>query len=200
MMPRQPQELRATLGVPHIDVAILAPTRQARAIATRGHPTRPGWVHTTRPAVGAGCHVPYQHALQHGAAGQPLPIGTPGHAEEEGLGVVEVPDDLDTVPGGWVPQPNGIIPPGTCQQASIRTPRDAEDGPAMPTQQPGLRRPSSPCHLPEAYHGIPACTGELGAVRTPVDVVEGGRVALQDAQRLATLHLPQPQSAIVTAP
>src|SRR5260370_1253425 len=34
MMPRQPQELRATLGVPHIDVAIFAPTNQARAIGT----------------------------------------------------------------------------------------------------------------------------------------------------------------------
>src|SRR5260370_570714 len=118
MMPRQPQELRPILGVPHIDVAILAPPNQACAIGTPGPPTGPGWVHTTRPAVGAGCPPPYQHALQHGAAGQPLPIGTPGHAPEEGLGVVEVPDDLDTVPGGWVPQPTGIMPPATAQLAS----------------------------------------------------------------------------------
>src|SRR5260370_14975494 len=141
MMPRQPQELRATLGLPHIDVAILAPTNQVRAIGTPGHPTGPGWVHTTRPAVGAGGHLPYQHALQHGAAGQPLPIGTPGHAIEEGLGVVQVPDDLDTTPGGWVPQPNGIIPPATGQQAAIRTPRDPVYAPAMPTPHPSRRPP-----------------------------------------------------------
>src|SRR3989440_4547817 len=79
MMPRQPQELRATPGVPHIDVAIFAPADQPRPIGTPGHPTEKGWVRTTRQSVGAGCHLPYQHALQHGAAGQKLSIGTPGH-------------------------------------------------------------------------------------------------------------------------
>src|SRR5260370_37828215 len=91
MMPRQPQDLRATLGVPHIDVAIFAPTNQARAIRTPGHPMGPGWVRTTRQAVGAGGHLPYKHSLQHGSAGQPLPIGTPGHAEEARRGGDEHP-------------------------------------------------------------------------------------------------------------
>src|SRR5438270_8435958 len=139
MMPRQPQELRATPGVPHIDVAIFAPADQPRPIGTPGHPTEKGWVRTTRQAVGAGCHLPYQHALQHGAAGQKLSIGTPGHSVEDGVGVVEVPQDLHAGPGGWVPEPNGTIPPGTCQQTSIRTPRDAVDAPAMPTQHTGRR-------------------------------------------------------------
>src|SRR5438270_2417235 len=39
----------------------------------------------------------------------------------------------------------------------------------------------------------------MRGIRTPVDVVEGGRVALQDAYTLPTLHVPQPQRAIVTA-
>src|SRR2546426_8590033 len=58
----------------------------------------------------------FRSALQNGSAGQKLSIGTPGHTEEGGLGVVEVPQDLDTGAGGWVPEPDGIIPPGTGQQ------------------------------------------------------------------------------------
>ena len=54
-------------------------------------------------------------------------------------------------------------------------------------------------HLPDAHHGLRTSTGQPGAVGTPVHVEEGGDVALKDAQRLATLHVPQPQGAIVTA-
>src|SRR5207302_11044481 len=54
-------------------------------------------------------------------------------------------------------------------------------------------------HLPDGHHGIGACTGQLGAVRTPVQVEEGGGVALQDPHALATGHLPQLQGAIFTA-
>ena len=35
--------------------------------------------------------------------------------------------------------------------------------------------------------------------RTPVEVEEGGRVALHDAHALPTRHIPQPQGAIFTA-
>src|SRR5258708_13233276 len=54
-------------------------------------------------------------------------------------------------------------------------------------------------HLPDGHHAIRAATGQPGAVRTPGDVEEGGRVALQDPHALPTLHVPQPQRAIVTA-
>src|SRR5207302_3693153 len=93
---------------------------------------------------GACGHIPHLHSMQIGSAGKPLPIGTPGHTGEAGLGVVEVPQDLDTGAGGWVPQPNGTIPPGTCEQAAIWTPRDAVHNPAMAAQHTGQRPPSSP--------------------------------------------------------
>src|SRR5256885_11757010 len=66
--------------------------------------------------------------------------------------------------------------------------------------QHAARRPSSEAfHLPEAHRAIRAGTGEPGAIGTPVQVVETGIVALQDAHALPSLHLPQPQGAIVTA-
>src|SRR5260370_41229609 len=66
--------------------------------------------------------------------------------------------------------------------------------------QPAARRPSSSAfHLPEAHRALGAGTGEPGAIRTPVQVVETGIVALQDAHALPSLYLPQPQRAILTA-
>src|SRR5262249_29638480 len=117
------------------------------------------------------------------------PIGTPGQAPEESVGVVGVLQDLETIPGGWVPQSDSIIPPGTCPQASIGTPFHAVYNPAMATGH--LRRAHlSPLHIAYSDRAIGACTGEPGAARTPGDIVEGSRVTLHDTQRLATLHLP----------
>src|SRR5437660_11255677 len=122
-----------------------------------------------------------------------LAIGTPGQAPEEGVGVVAVPDDLGTAPGGRLPEPDGIIPAGTGQHASIGTPCDPVHGPAMSTQH-AARHPSSEAfHLPEAHYALGAGTGELGAIGTPVQVVEAGIVALADAHALPPLSLPQPQ-------
>src|SRR2546426_5348521 len=118
----------------------------------------------------------FRSALQNGSAGQKLSIGTPGHTEEGGLGVVEVPQDLDTGAGGWVPEPDGIIPPGTGQQAAIGTPPHAVHAPAMAAQHPGQRRTG---HLPEGHHGIRAATDQLRAVRTPVEV-EIGRASCRE--------------------
>src|SRR6266567_2865326 len=169
------------VGIPHEElptVPAAASRAQPGAIPAPGHATDPGHLRTTHPPWVMLGHVPHQHALQKGSAGQKLSIGTPGHAGEDGLGVVEVPQDLDTDAGSGVPQPDGIIPPGTCESAAIGTPRDAVYVPAMPAQHPGRRRTG---HIPEGYQGIQACTSKLGAVRTPVQVEEGGRVALHDA-------------------
>ena len=54
-------------------------------------------------------------------------------------------------------------------------------------------------HLPEADLGIGTDTGEPGAIRTPVQVKEGGSVALHDPHTQPALHLPQSQRATLTA-
>src|SRR2546430_2677931 len=167
LMSRQLLVQGATPGVPHRHVAIIAPADQARAIRAPGHATDPGHVRTTHPPWVMLGHVPHQHALQKGSAGQKLSIGTPGYAVEDGLGVVEVPQVLDTGAGSWVPEPDGIIPPGTCQQASIGTPPDAVYAPALPAQHPGQRPPSSPGPTPDGHRGIRPCPGQPGAARTP---------------------------------
>src|SRR5260221_12225815 len=196
LVSRQSQERRPIRGVPHIHVAIITPADQPRPVRTPGHATDPGHVRMTHPPWVTLGHVPHQHALQKGSAGQLLSIGTPGHAVKDGLGVVEVAEDLHTGAGSWVPQPDGIVPPATGQPAPIGTPRDAVHIPAMSAQHPG-RRPTG--HLPDGHQRIHAATDQLGAVRTPGYIVEGGGVALHDPQRLATLHVPQPQRAIVAA-
>ena len=92
-----------------------------------------------------------------------------------------------------------MIPPGTGEQAPIRTPSHAVDIPAMAAQHPGWRPPSSSGHLPDGDQRIRAATDQLRAVWTPVEVVEGGLEALHHTHALRTFDLPQPQGAIVTA-
>src|SRR5260221_179120 len=70
-------------------------------------------------------HVSLHPAFLIGSVRLLLPIGTSGHSVEDGLGVVEDPQALDTGARSWVPQPDAIIPPGTCHPAAIGTPRDA---------------------------------------------------------------------------
>src|SRR5258708_33417883 len=69
----------------------------------------------------------------------------------------------------------------------------------MSTQQASRHPSSEAFHLPEAHYALGAGTGELGAIGAPVQVVEAGIVALQDAHALPPLYLPQPQRAIRTA-
>src|SRR5207245_11758696 len=111
VMVREPLEPCALRSVPHRDVPIFPTADQARAIPAPGHAPDPGCVRLSDPAVGAGGHIPHAHTLQQGAAGQKLPVWTPGHPEEVGVGVVEVPQDLGTGSCGWVPQPDATIPP-----------------------------------------------------------------------------------------
>src|SRR6266480_6037614 len=115
-----------------------------------------------------------------------LAIGTPGQAPEEGVGVVAVPDDLGTAPGGRLPEPDGIIPSGTGQPAPLRTPCHAVDIPAMAAQHPGWRPPPSSGHIPDGDQRIRAGTRHLRAVWTPGEVVEGGHRALHDPHTLPT--------------
>src|SRR6266516_5876121 len=131
MMPRQPLQQPAIRGVPHIHMAIITPSDQPCPIWAEGHTTDPGRELTARPALGARCPFPHEHALQIGSAGQPLPVRTPGHTIEEGVGVVGVPEDLDTGPGGWIPEAYGTIPAGTGEQAVIGTPGQAVHRQAM---------------------------------------------------------------------
>src|SRR5947209_5477739 len=156
MMPRQPQQLRPIRCVPHIHVAIITPADQPRPVRTPGHATDPGRELAAQPALGARRHIPHQDALQNSSAGQALPVRTPGHPIEEGVGVVEVPENLDTGPGGWLPEPDSIIPPGTGQPTPIGTPPHAGHGPAMPAPHFECR-PTA--RLPEAHRGIRAATG-----------------------------------------
>src|SRR5205823_14168292 len=93
---------------------------------------------------------------------------------------------------------DGIIPAGTRQHASLGTPCAPVHTPAMSTQHASWRPSSEAFHLPDAHETIGAGTGEVGAIGTPVQVVEAGIVALEDAHALPPLHFPQPQRAILT--
>src|SRR5437016_11743235 len=116
MMPRQPLQQPAIRGVPHIHMAIITPADQPCPIWAPGHATDPGRELTARPALGAccrrcwRCHIPYLYSMQIGSAGQLLPVWTPGHTIEESVAVVEVPQDLGTGPGGWIPEAYGTLP------------------------------------------------------------------------------------------
>src|SRR6266436_7699732 len=189
VMTREAQELRALGDLPPRDVAIFPTADQARAIRAPGHAPDPGGVRLSDPTLGAGGHIPHAHPLQQGAAGQKLPVWTPGHPEEVGVGVVEVPQDLGTGSCDWVPDPDAPIPPARGEQASIGTPRHAVHCPCMAAQH---TRRLAALHLPEADLGIGTDTGELFAIRTPVKIIEGGRVSLDDPHTLPPLHLPQP--------
>src|SRR5207245_9591399 len=96
LMPRQLQEQPPISRVPHIDVAIIAPSNQARAIRTPGHPTDPERQLPADPAKSACAPLPQQHATPKGSAGQPRAIGTPGQAPEGGVGLVTAADELGT--------------------------------------------------------------------------------------------------------
>src|SRR5262249_22522491 len=134
-------------------------------------------------------HLPHLHAPLKGAAGQQLPVWTPGHAIEEGVSRVGVLNDLETGAQSWVPEPDGTIRPATSQQAPIRAPCHAVYTPAMAAQHPGWP-PTG--HIPEGDQRICAATRQLRAVWTPVEVVEGGHGALHHAHALRTFDLPQP--------
>src|SRR2546421_320627 len=83
------------------------------AVWTPGHATYPGRQLIPAPPVGPRRHLPHVHALQIGSASQLLPVRTPGHCEEDGVGVVGVLVPLYAGTRGRIPQPDGIIPPAT---------------------------------------------------------------------------------------
>src|SRR5207237_9797977 len=123
-MPRQPLAQPAIRCIPHIHVAIITPADQPCPIWAPGHATDPGRELMARPALRARCrcHLPHLHSLQIGSAGQVLPVWTPGHTIAEGVGVVGVPEDLDTGAVGWIPAAYGTIPAVTGEQAGIVPP------------------------------------------------------------------------------
>src|SRR2546429_665744 len=73
----------------------------------------PGPQQRPTPPGGTRRHLPHVHALQIGSASQLLPVRTPGHCEEDGVGVVGVLVPLYAGTRGRIPQPDGIIPPAT---------------------------------------------------------------------------------------
>src|SRR5215472_1341114 len=127
-----------TVHIPYEALSALSPaaTRgQPTPIRAPGHAPEQGRLHTIGPPQGVCGHIPYLHATLIGAAGQQLSVWTPRHAKEEGVSGVGVLNDLETGAQGWVPQPDSTIPPGTCEQAPIRTPCHAVDLPAMAAQR-----------------------------------------------------------------
>src|SRR5207237_2805132 len=144
------------------------PADDSRPILNPGNATDPARELTADPALGALRHAPHLQATHIGSTGQEVPVRTPGHAIEEGVGVVEVPQDLDTGPGGWIPESDGTIPAGTGEEAIIGTPGQAVHSHAMAAQH--ASRPHT-CHLPDVHDGPGTRTGQLGAVRTPGAVV-----------------------------
>src|SRR6266567_2953480 len=216
-MPRQPLKLRPIRCVPHIHVAIITSSDQPCPIWAPGHATDPGRELTARPAPRGRCrcHIPHLHSLQIGSAGQVLPVWTPGHTIEEGVGVVEVPQNLHTGPGGWIPesygtmtlqhrpqcallaipQPNSCVPTTTGQRASIRTP-----GQGLHPFGMLLKRleTASTGQVPQLDGAIPARAGESAAVwgkgQSPYPVAML-REDLGAASRPGRLPLPEPNRA-----
>src|SRR2546429_2855632 len=136
--------LRAIGRIPYIDGAITPPAGQARAIRALGHAPEQGRLRPICPPQGVCGHIPHLHATLKGAAGQQLSVWTPRQAKQESVSGVGVPHDLETGAQGWVPEPDGTIPPGTSQPAPLRTPCHAVDIPAMAAQHPGWRPPRPP--------------------------------------------------------
>src|SRR6266699_2834787 len=171
-------QARSALQVPPAQPAITASTEQPIPDRMPGdcieHTRQPLQGGQALPTVG----IPHEELPALSATttgGQPLPVWTPGHAPEVGVGVVEVPQDLGTGSCGWVPQPDAPTPPARGEQSSIGTPCHAVHYPCMAAQH---TRRLAALHLPEADLGIGTDTGELFAIRTPVKIIEGARVSL----------------------
>src|SRR5947209_17905815 len=98
----------------------------------------------TDPAAGTLCCIPYLHSSQIAPTGQQTAIWTPGHALEDGVGSVRIPQHVQTSARGRVAQSDSIFPPTAGQQSPVRTPRDPMYGPTLSTQRFGLQPASSP--------------------------------------------------------
>ena len=196
MMSRQTRERHPIRGFPQIDVAIVTPADYPRAIRTPGHATDPGRVRAIHPPRGASGHIPDQHAPLNRSAGQALPVRTPGHPIEEGVGVVAVPRIWTQVPVAGSqsrmalshPELASLLPSGlhSTPYTSQRWPRKSLSGASLATSQR-----VTTVSMPPLASLVPS--------GTPGDIIEGGRVALQDPHALPPLHIPQPQRAILTA-
>src|SRR6266700_240802 len=151
---------------------------------------------TTDPAAASGGHIPDLHSTLIAPTGQSLPIWTPRHAIEDGIGVVGILKDLRTSSRGRIPEPKSIVPPSASQEQPIRTPFDPLHGPAMSMQRPGQRLCG---HIPERHQHIGSYTGQSFPIRTPRHIVESDSVALDDAHALSALDVPHSQGPIFTA-
>src|SRR5258708_20039937 len=107
--------------------------------------------------------------------------------------MIRVLQYLKTVPGGWFPQPDGVVPSATGKQPPIGTPGDTNHKPMMCAQHPGRRLPG---HIPDDHQPICASADQVHTIGTPVKVVQPDRVALHDAHALTTGHIPHPDGAI----
>src|SRR5262245_9801800 len=121
----QPRHQRAVGGVPYIHSTIIAPTSDLAAVRAPGHGTNPGREIMRGPLWTAGDHVPNQHPMPIGSAGQALPVGTPGYAVEVVAAILRVVKHLCACSGRNIPQPDDI-PLTAGQRAAIETPSDPE--------------------------------------------------------------------------
>src|SRR2546428_13952018 len=121
--------------------------------------------------------------MQISSAGQKPPIRTPRDAIEDGVDVVGVLKERHPGSCARVPQPDDVFPRATGQPAPIGAPADLIDDCVMATQQPGRRSSTHyrTISLPDGDQSICTATDQPRAIRTPVDVEEGGRIALDDA-------------------
>src|SRR5260370_8930907 len=93
-----------------------------------------GRMRTTDPTAASCGHIPDLHSMHKAPTGQQLPIWTPRHTIEEGVGVVRILKDLRTGSRVRVPEPDGIVPPSAGQQSPIRTPCYPLHDPVMSMQ------------------------------------------------------------------
>src|SRR5438093_1540653 len=131
-----------------------------------------------------------------------LAIGTPGQAPEEGVGVVAVPDDLGTAPGGRLPEPDGMVPAATGQRASIWAPGHGLHLLRMPHQRLAQAKAACLSQLPELDAAIPARAGQGAAVGSKGQSPHPATMAYEalDAGRWAARpDLPQPDRARIVA-
>ena len=107
--------------------------------------------------------------------------------------VIRVPQRLEAGSRGGIPNPNDIDPPADGQETAVGAPRHPVQDPAKAVKH--LLQPLF-SHIPDGHQRIRADRGEPGAIRAPGEIVERGRVALQDAHTLTTLCLPHTQGVI----
>src|SRR2546426_490032 len=113
LMPLPKLQALPVLHVPPAHAPIAAATEQQRSGRTPGTTTDPVWLPRANPPGGAGGPPPHVPPLLIARSGKWGAIGTPRHTIEEGVVVVRVLQDLPSLSGSRVPQPDGIVQPAT---------------------------------------------------------------------------------------